>query len=157
MFLRAFATLVIPRPPEQVFDFVTAPDAVARTFHGHGPIPGAVRSELIGEQSMRVGSIRRVHNSDGSIVDEEILELERPRAQAYRLVSGLRPPLSWLVRTAAGRWTFTAVPSGTRVDWTFDFVLRSPLLWPFVLPLRSPFQKAMSQALAKTRELLGAS
>ena len=74
--VRVVAEILIRRCPEEVFDFITAPDAVGKSFDGHGPIPGSERSEVLGEESMRNGSIRRVHNTDGTVVDEEILSLE---------------------------------------------------------------------------------
>jgi hypothetical protein len=134
-----------------------APEAVARTFSGYGPIPAAVRSELAdGSTTMVKGSVRRVHNADGSVVEEEILELSRPREQRYRIRSGLRPPFSWLVTEGSGHWLLTAHEHTTHIRWTFEFRLRTALAWPLVALLKVPFQKAMQRALGKTRALLEA-
>lgn len=153
--LHAEANVRIARPPEAVFDFVTRPEAVAETFRGHGPVPGARTSQVVTPGGMRPGAIRRVENTDGSVVDEEIAELERPSVQAYRLVRGLRPPFTWLVRQAGGRWTFTPDGDGTLIRWVFTFELRSFLAWP---PARGllvpPFRRAMQAALEETKRRL---
>lgn len=149
MEVRIEARVEIARPVEEVFDFVTTPSSVAATFRGHGPIPGTRSSEIVGGGPMKVGSIRRVVSEDGSVVDEEIVELERPRRQAYRLLGGFKPPFSWLIAGAHGSWTLEPVgASATRITWVFTFVLRSFLAWPFAVLLRRPFFRAMSGALA---------
>lgn len=155
MSVRARADIVVHRSPEDVFDVVTAPDAVGKTFVGHGPVPAAQRSEVLGDGVMRVGATRRVHNADGSVVDEEIVELERPHTQAYRLVSGLRPPFTWLVSEAGGRWRIEPAGEGTRVRWVFSFQPRSWLTKPLVQLLIQPaFRRAMEKCLANTKRLL---
>lgn len=150
MDLRIREVAVVPAPREAVFDFITAPDAPARTFRGHGPVPGAVRAEVEGGGPLRVGAIRKVENADGSVVDEEIVALDRPARQAYRLVRGIRRPLSWLVRGAGGEWVLSDADGGTEVAWTFTFELRSPLVWPIAALVGRAFRKAMRAALAET-------
>jgi hypothetical protein len=150
----AQSSVRIARAPGVVFDFVTRPEAVAETFRGSGPVPGAVKSELATPGGMRVGAVRRVESSDGSVVDEEIIELARPSVQAYRLIRGLRPPFTWLVREAGGRWTFNADGDGTLVSWVFTFELRL-LAWPLARALLvPPFRRAMDLALAETKQRL---
>lgn len=144
-------SVTIAAPPERVFDFITAPEAVARTFHGHGPIPAATRSEVVDGGVLRVGAIRRVTNSDGSVIDEEIVALDRPARQGYRLLGGFKRPAAWLIRGARGEWRLDAANGGTRVAWTFTFELRGPLAWPFGALMRRPFRRAMQKALAETR------
>lgn len=149
-------TVTIAAPRERVFAFVTAPDAPARTFRGKGPIPGAVRSTVAGGGALRVGAIRTVESSDGSVVDEEIVELVPAERQGYRLVRGIGRPLRWLVRGAGGAWTFADADAdaGTEVTWTFTFALRSPLLWPIAALIGRAFRGAMRDCLAETRRLL---
>jgi uncharacterized protein YndB with AHSA1/START domain len=146
------AAVVIDKPREEVFDFIVRPEAVAELFHGYGPIPGAVKSELVGDGKMCVGAIRRVSNSDGSVIEEEITELERPRRQAYRVVRGLRPPFSWVVEGGGGKWTLT-YEGGTVVEWRFVFEVR-PLALPLALLLRPYFLKAMQDALDRAKAIL---
>jgi carbon monoxide dehydrogenase subunit G len=144
-------TIEIAAPPERVFDFITSPDAVGKTFEGHGPIPAATKSEVDGP--MRVGAIRRVTNRDGSVIDEEIIELERPRLQRYRLLGGFRGLAKLAVRGAHGRWELAPTGSATRVTWTFTFEIR-PLAYPIGALMRGPFRKAMRKALLRTAELI---
>ena len=151
MELTAVASIEIAAPPEEVFDFITAPDVVGRTFGGWGPIPRALESRLVSEGPMRVGSVRQVVSADGSVIDEEILELERPGVQAYRLARGMRFPFSAIVREARGRWTIDATEGGSAVRWRFVFVLRSALLWPLAYLLAAAFRQAMRANLANTK------
>lgn len=145
-------TIEIGASPERVFDFITQPDAVAKTFKGHGPVPAAVKSEVV-DGGMRVGAIRRVTNRDGSVIDEEILELERPRVQRYRLLRGFRGIAKVAVRGAHGRWILESLATGTRVTWTFTFEIRA-LAYPIGALMRGPFRKAMRSALAETQRQL---
>ena len=138
----------IAAPPERVFDFITRPDSVAKTFKGHGPVPVATKSELV-DGPMRVGAIRRVTNSDGSVIDEEILELERPRIQRYRLLGGFRGAAKLAVRGAHGSWLLEPTATGTLITWTFTFDIR-PLAYPIGALMRGPFRKAMQKALLET-------
>jgi hypothetical protein len=151
MDIRLVESVVIEATRDRVFAFVTQPDAPARTFRGHGPVPAAVRAEIEGGGPLRVGAIRKVHNSDGSVVDEEIVALDAPARQAYRLVRGIKAPLSWLVRGAHGDWRLDGDGARTRVTWTFTFVLRVFLFWPVAALVGRAFRKAMAKALAETK------
>lgn len=146
--------VAIAARPEAVFDFITRPDAPARTFRGHGPVPGAVKAEIVGGGPVEVGAIRQVHNSDGSVVDEEIVALVPNERQGYRLVRGIERPLSWLVRGARGEWVLEPMGDATEVAWTFTFELRSFLVWPFARLVGGAFRKAMRKNLAETRRLV---
>ncbi len=155
MTIQVVAESLIHRSPEDVFDFITSPDAVGKTFDGYGPIPGVERSEVLGEETMRNGSIRRVYGTDGSVVDEEILSLERPHTQTYRLVSGLRPPFSWLLKEAGGHWDLRPDGPNTHITWTFSFTPRNWLTRPLVaIFIKGPFRRAMDACLTNIRCLL---
>ena len=147
------AAVVIAKSREVVFDFVTRPEAVAELFHGRGPIPGAVKSELVGEGGMAVGATRRVHNADGSVVEEEITAFERPAKQAYKIVRGLRPPFSWMVEGGGGDWLLSNEGGRTRIEWSFVFHVR-PFAWPVAVVLRVYFQLAMQDALDRAKAIL---
>lgn len=151
MDLKITEQVVIAAAPDRVFAHITQPDAPARTFRGHGPVPAAVKAEIVGGGELRVGAIRQVTSSDGSVVDEEIVALVPGERQAYRLVRGIKRPLSWLVRGAGGEWVLEAVGEGTEVTWTFTFELRTFLVWPVARIVGRAFRKAMRKALAETR------
>lgn len=101
-------------------------------FTGFGPIPGLRRVTL--NAPLAVGSTRELEDTAGLVLNERITALEPGRRHAYTL-SGLHPPLAWLVREGRANWTFTPMAAGTQVVWTYDFELTSPLAWPLAWPL----------------------
>lgn len=121
-------------------------------FAGFGPIPGLRRITLNGP--VAVGSTRELEDNDGLVLNERIAVLDAGRRHAYTL-SGLHPPLAWLARAGHADWTFTPIADGTRVVWTYDFELTSPLAWPVAWPLLNGFMRvAMQRCLdAMAREL----
>jgi ribosome-associated toxin RatA of RatAB toxin-antitoxin module len=145
----------------------TSPDAVYALsldvqrfpgfFTGFGPIPGLRRVTL--HAPLAVGSTRELEDNDGLLLNERITALEPGSRHAYTL-SGLHPPLAWLVRSGHAEWTFAPLPEGTQVVWTYDFELTSPLAWPIASPLlhvcmRGAMQRcldAISRALEVANE-----
>lgn len=121
-------------------------------FAGFGPIPGLRR--ITPHAPAAVGATRAVEDLGGVVMTERIDALEPGARHAYTL-SGLQPPLSWLVRTGRADWTFADVPEGTRVVWTYTFELTSPLAAPLAAPLLKIFMRgAMQRCLeAMAREL----
>lgn len=123
-------------------------------FRGYGPIPAIRRVELHGVAA--VGTKRQIHNSDGSVLDEEILELDAPRRQRYRL-GGFRAPFAWLVRAGEADWQFRDDATGSTVEWHYRFEPASALARPFAaLLLRGFMQRAMQRCLGKMGEALDA-
>jgi membrane protease YdiL (CAAX protease family)/uncharacterized protein YndB with AHSA1/START domain len=147
------ASVYVQRPREHVFDVVVAPETIPLVFHGHGPIPGSTHAEMVDDGGMAVGAIRRVTNTDGSVVDEKITGFDPPSHQAYRLVSGVRFPFTLLVEGASGEWRFEQEGDGTQINWTFGFDLTSAFAWPIARLLSRPFGVAMQQALHRVRDL----
>lgn len=147
------AHVEIARPAEAVFDHAVDPLKMPGLFVGYGPIPGIREVEIEGGGPPRAGVLRRVTNSDGSVVEEELVALARPHRQAYRLLRGFRPPFSWLVRAGEGEWTFTSTDSGTEVSWRFGFELTTSLAWPLAsVLLHTAFRAAMRRCLLRLRE-----
>lgn len=136
------ASLTMPGTPEEVFDVATDVEKLGTFFRGKGPVPGIERAEVVGGGPLIEGSRRRIHNSDGSVIDEDMEILDRGRMQQYRIRSGIRWPLSWLARGVLSRWTFSPDGEGTRIDWSFDVELTSPLAWPTVKIVMQPFLRA---------------
>jgi hypothetical protein len=157
MKLRTRAAIVIHRPRAEVFDHAVAGQTMARTLRRYGPIPGIERSEMSGGADLVAGAERRVAMSDGSVIDEEILEAVRPRVHRYRWVRGLRPPFSLLVRTGEACWTFSdAEGGGTEVEWLYVFQLRSLLAFPAAAPVMLLFRRWMQRGLDRIRAELAA-
>jgi hypothetical protein len=151
MHIRLLAEKVLPGPPAAVFALALDPERFPPTFRGCVPVP-AVRSIRL-RTPLAVGSLRDLENSDGSRVTERITALEAPSHHAYTL-TGLAPPLSWLVRAGHADWSFTGVAGGTHVRWRYDWELAGGLAWPLAWPLLHGFMhRAMRrclQAMAET-------
>src|SRR5690606_26310579 len=90
--LRAFdsETIGVPAPRGAVFERAVALDWMPKLLRGWGPVPGVERAELLDEGDYAVGKTRRIHNTDGSSLNEEILLHEPPSAHSYRLYGGFR-------------------------------------------------------------------
>ncbi len=153
MKVQSRASIEINALPEKVFDFATAPDNLPKLFKGYGVIPGILNVEIVGDSETREGVIRRVTNLDNSIIDEEIIELKRPTKQTYKLISGFNPPLSFLVRSGAGDWTFTPSNNSTILVWEFYFELTSILAYPLMAFIMSAyFHKAQQLCLSEIKK-----
>ena len=143
----------IDAPPEVVFDLGTPAEMLPRLFRGYGPIPGIAKAEIVGGGELKAGAIRRITNTDGSVIDEEIIELRRPEKHVYRLIRGFKFPFSLLVRGADSDWTFSAAGAGTRVAWRFSFVPTTPLVSPVVgLIARRFFRRAQAECLTNLKQ-----
>jgi hypothetical protein len=146
------ASIVVMRDPETVFDFATAPGNMPAVFTGYGPIPAIEKVENIDDDETKAGTIRLVINSDGSVIEEEVLEFSRPHVQQYRLNQGFRPPFSFLVRSGGGHWTFDRQGDQTHIVWKFYFELTNPLVYPIAsVIVRRHFQRAMRVCLSNIK------
>lgn len=143
-------------PRSEVFALATATANLPRFFRGRGPVPAIERAEMLDGATPAAGAVRRIHNSDGSAVDEEIRAFEPGRRHTYRLVRGIRFPFSALVRWGEGDWTFDDLPEGTRVVWRYRFALTTPLVYPLAAAvIHGFFQRAMQDALERLRDAAG--
>lgn len=138
----------VPAPVEQVFAYATDLAAIREYFRGFGLVPGIRSVTMFDGAAPAPGAARRLEMVDGSVLREEILELDPPRGHAYR-VSGFAPPLNWLARYGEGRWTFEPQGGGTNIRWHYTFSLTTPLAWPVVWPLVKFFMRtSMRRTLA---------
>ena len=143
--------------PEAVYALSIDAQRFPTVFTGFGPIPGLRRITL--DAPPAVGGIRKLEDNDGLVLNERITALDHGSRHAYTL-SGLHPPLAWLVRTGHANWTFAPLTEGSQVVWTYDFELTSPLLWPLAWPLLRGFMHgamqrcldAMARALESTMQ-----
>jgi len=135
----------IDTAPAAVFALALDAKRFPATFNGCGPIPALRRITPLAPPA--IGSTREVESSDDSVLIERITLFDPPHRHAYTL-SGLRPPLAWLVNTGAADWIFAAAGSATRVTWRYAFDLTTPLAWPVASPLLHIFMRtAMRRCL----------
>ncbi len=148
----SIACEVVLAKPDRVFDFVTDVDVLPRVFTGCGPIPSIQAAEIVGGGEMAEGAVRRVTNSDGSVIDERITALRRGELQEYTLESGFVPPVSYMVHSGKGRWTFEPYDEGTQITWRFAFVPTSIVFWPLLTLLAKVwFHQAQMECLANIK------
>jgi len=144
------ASVVVPhRDAATVFDYATNLTAVPEYFVGYGPIPAIQSIAMVDDAAPAVGAARAITLTDGSMLREEIVSLDRPRRHAYA-VTGYAGLFSRLVRVGHGEWTFSAAADGTVVTWRYVYELTSPWAWPLAWPLVKWLMRgAMQRALAR--------
>lgn len=151
--IQTTAKIFINAEPELVFRLSTDNDNLPRFFTGYKQIPAILSAKTADGAPLREGSTRIVKNSDGSEITETIVRLESPTVQEYKLVGGFKPPFSWLVKTAGGRWDYVTATKGTRVTWTFHFETRGFLARTiFLLFVKASFQKAQEICLSNLKK-----
>lgn len=154
MKLHPRATVSIPRSVEDVFDLGVACDAMPRFLRPVGPIPGVDSATMHDGAALAAGARRRVVMTDQSVVEEEIVALERPRRHAYRWVNPPAPPFSLLVRGGEADWTFAKEGGGTRVEWVYALELTTPLVYPLAALVAILFRRWMQRGLEELRTAL---
>ncbi len=149
------ASITINAPREEVFAFTNDLSRFPQTFLGYGPIPGMDRVVNLNGDETREGTIRNIHNRDGTVLEEHLVAHTAPSEMAYEIVSGLRAPFSWLVRGAGGRWTFEDRGGATDVTWRFRFDLTSPIVFPIGCLVGAVFfRKAQERCLRETKKAI---
>jgi uncharacterized protein YndB with AHSA1/START domain len=134
-------------PIETVFDRAVDHRQFSRFMKKTGPIPGIADAEIEGGKPPAVGAHRRVKMTDGSVMMEEILALDRPSRHQYRWLNRPAFPFSLLVRGAEATWTFVPAGNGSRIEWRYRFELTSPLVYPLAAPVVAIFRRWMANAL----------
>lgn len=144
----------IARGRDEVFAFATATPTLPMIFRGKGLIPGVKSVEVAGGNgvtTIKPGSVRHLLMTDGSTLDENFVEFERPSVIAYQM-SGLRPPLSLLVSAAGGRWVFTGDDKNTHITWTYTTTPRNVLISPITaLTIRVFMNAAMKDCFQQLK------
>lgn len=145
------ASVVIPRPRDEVFLHATDSSNAPEVLRARGPFAGVASIELHEGHTLQKGALRDVIMTDGTVIEETIFEYDPPMRHAYGWTGGLKPPFSWVIRSGGGNWDFTEVDGGTRIVWTYTFGLTSPLAYPLVLPLAWLFKGWLQQGLDAIR------
>lgn len=157
MIVTALAQVDIAHPRPSTFEYAVAASTLPLAFVGYGLIPAIRAATLLTPGPLAAGHRRRVENGDGSILIEEVLALEQDNLHRYRIVAGLKPPFSLLVRGGESEWRFLQIEGGTRIEWRYDWPLTTPLVWPLAAPLiRGQFRGAMQRCLAHLKAQLEA-
>lgn len=145
------AVIEIERDREAVFAFATNVDNLPRWFRPVGPVAGVERAWVVGGGPTRKGVMRRWVLTDGTPLDEEVLEMEAPRKYVYRL-KGYRGWMRALVKHCDGEWIFSPLGRGTRITWTCTAELTSPWVAGVAVPLVKVFMKrAMEDGLGRIK------
>ena len=115
--LRLAASRTYPAGVARSFDTTLALPLPYLFAHRYAAIPPVtqVRDQ---EAWDAVGCTRTIVLGDGGTIREELVEVDRPRAVAYRLpdVTG---PMSLLVSSVNGRFTFESAGTGVRITWSW--------------------------------------
>lgn len=157
MIVTARAQIDIAHPRPSTFEYAVAASTLPLAFVGYGLIPAIRAATLLAPGPLASGQRRRIENSDGSVLIEEVLAVEQDNLHRYRIVSGLKPPFSLLVRWGESEWRFLNEGTGTRIEWRYDFALTTPLVWPFAAAvIRGQFQGAMQRCLDRLKARLEA-
>ena len=148
------ASVVIPRPRQEVFAFATDMTNTPRTIRPRGPFAGIRNVEMFEGHSLAKGSKRRIFMTDDSVLEETILEYDPPVRHRYGWTGGVKPPFSALVRSGTGNWNFTETEGGTRIVWSYTFGLTAPLAYPLAMPIAGLFKGFVQQGLDALRDEL---
>ncbi|MBD2177367.1 SRPBCC family protein [Pseudanabaena sp. FACHB-1998] len=138
---------------EDVFNASTDCHNLPKFFTGYKGIPAILSAKTVDGFPLHEGSIRIVDNSDGSSIEEVILSLKQPNLQEYKLIKGFKPPFSWLVRSASGKWEYETLDTKTRVIWNFYFETRNIFAYlVFRLLVQQQFQNAQEICLKNLKK-----
>lgn len=141
--------------PENVFDKSTELDMMPKVFKGFGLIPAIIKVELAEGNEVKEGCIRKIHNSDKSILDEKVITFKRPQRQTYQLIKGFTFPNTLLVTLGEGDWIYTPTEKGTLITWKYYFELTSPAVFPIgYLVVKLFMNKAMHNCLLNLKKII---
>jgi Polyketide cyclase / dehydrase and lipid transport len=148
--------VIIAAAPEIVFNFIAAEDVLPKVLTGYGPLPAVIRTSGNTGPWTIVGSARLVHLADESTVREQLTHYVPSSHFAYRVWDFGNPIIRALADEARGEWTFSRVPEGTLVTWTYTFTAKNSVT---VLPLsgitKVLWRGYMNVCLENTIRLLG--
>lgn len=152
MKLSAKASQILPGSRQEVFEFATSNATYERTLNRSlGPIPGIERAEMHIGHRLEAGALRTLFMKDGAQLEETILAHEPPSLHQYRWTAAPSPPASWMLRSGTGTWRFSPAEAGTRIDWTYEFELKSPLFYPLAAAMLPLFRRWMALGLESMR------
>ena len=151
----ATVELIASTPLEWTWDVLTPIDP-ARFYPRFGPLPATIKVTHQSGPWNTIGQTRRLELSDGGHVIETITDVEPHSFFAYELTD-FQKIFSRLVDHARAEWTFTAVPEGTLVHWTYTFFARKRWGWLVALIVRiwwEPYMRSVLPELVHEAERL---
>lgn len=157
-----FAEVLVPGAIDDVFAYATDPRRISELFRGWGPIPAIEEMVVHGDGPTRVGTTRTIRNSDGTTLDEEVVEHSPPHRHAYRLFGNFQGLVKLMVREGRGSWTYSEERTAdghplTRVRWDYEFELRNPAWIVVAAPLmKVAFHRAQRGCLERLSEVFSA-
>lgn len=123
----------------------------ADVLRPRGPFAGVTNVELHEGHTLATGAKRRISMTDGTVLEEVILDYDPPVRHRYGWEGGAKFPFSLLVQSGTGNWDFTKVEGGTRIVWTYTFGLTSPLAYPLAMLIAWLFKGWLQQGLDAIR------
>jgi len=137
-----------------IYDLMIDADGFPACFTGYALIPAVRRIRLV--EPLAVGVVRHIYNADNTVLTETVTVFDKPSRHAY-ILRGFSAPFSWLVKQGEADWQLDEMPGGTRVVWTYEFILTSALLYPLCFVLLKFFmQRAMQRCLLNMDSLCNA-
>jgi uncharacterized protein YndB with AHSA1/START domain len=142
---RAEMSITISRPIDDVFSVLTTPEDTPKWSSS------AVEEQLTSPGPVGVGSTRRavVRSFGGRTTTNEtvVTAFEPNRRVAMRTISAPVP--------FEAAWAFTALPEGTRVDWTWSFEFKGAARL-FGPPFAVYFRRSLQGDLARLKRMMEA-
>ncbi|NNE19618.1 MAG: SRPBCC family protein [Myxococcales bacterium] len=145
-------SVLVPRPREEVFAVATDSTNAPRTIRSRGPFAGIASVELHEGHTLATGAKRTISMTDGSVLEEVILDYDPPHRHRYGWTGGAKFPFSLLVKSGTGNWEFTEAEGGTRIVWSYTFGLTSPIAYPLAVPIVRLFKGWLQQGLDAVRD-----
>lgn len=123
----AFTTVsVVPQSPEAVFEVITD-TASWPLFTGFGPMPGIVHAQTADGGPIRLRSVVRVENTDGTRHEEVVTAFDPPGL--YAIEMRLPASAQRILSTVRERVEVDPLAGGARVTRRFEVVPRSWATW----------------------------
>ncbi|WP_307789340.1 SRPBCC family protein [Mycolicibacterium baixiangningiae] len=127
------------------------PIDLPKVFHPMWPFPGVVRVEDQTEAWDHPGPSRRPRFTDGSSVDEQLVEHTAGSSFAYQL-TGFTNALARLAVGIRGEWTFTPDGPGSLVRWSYEFKPLPGRRWIVAGPFKPLWRRYMAATLRRCIE-----
>lgn len=121
-----------------------------------GPLPAVVRVENQSGPWDAAGRTRQLILSDGGSVIEHTREVSEPHFFAYELTD-FQKLFGHLVEGARAEWTYTEVPTGTSIRWSYAFHPKKgagPVVGAIVRLFWAPYMRKVLPAIVAEVERL---